>query len=734
MDRRALFRALTLGALCVVFGSGCGDGSGLNNHAGLDGGEAATDSTVQPDIEHDVALEAEKDAGNERDVEVACPEGYQDNDHDGSCLADCKTSGLACAGHARCDDSQGVVTCVCEDGYQDNDHDGSCLATCDTALLDCGSGSRCHDEDGEALCQCDDGLQDNDGDGECLPTCAASGEACGGHGTCHDDTGAVGCTCDAGYAGDGCGVCAVGFQDNDGDGTCFWNCDLSNLDCPAHGHCEDSSGEALCACDAAYDGIDCRACAAGYQDRDHDGECLPDCATAQDPCNGPGTCDDMSGEATCACDPGHQDFDGDGTCKPDCSTASLICPFGQSCTIWAGEATCVCPLGYDGQDCMSCATGFEDDGGMCKPDHVWTVLAYMNADNDLETAAIADLEEMMQVGSGSGVHVVVLLDTFVGGGHVLYVEPGQSVTVANLGEPDLGDWRTLRDFGVWAVHRYPAERYALILWDHGHGWSDRHGRWVGPLQRGFSEDVHGGAGRISISGGELDRALEGIKTAAGSNIDVLGFDACLMGMWEVARTAAPHANLLVASEENEPADGWPYEVVLGALVSDPAMSATTFAENVVDAYHDASPMHFTLSATDLVVVADLDDTIASLVEALVAHPALFDEVDGVRLETQGFGDSDFRDLRDLVERILAIPNLPADVLGAAGALSTGLEGAILHHRALSTHPNARGLSIYLPPKGGGMDCAYLDVDAAWSASGWGSLLVPFTEAGCGPWP
>jgi hypothetical protein len=328
---------------------------------------------------------------------------------------------------------------------------------------------------------------------------------------------------------------------------------------------------------------------------------------------------------------------------------------------------------------------------------------------------------------------VVLLDTYSGGGEALYVEPGQCSTVRGLGEPDMGDWRTLRDLGAWAVRTYPAERYALVLWDHGQGWRGGSGAGVAPLLKGFSEDMHGTASGISIAGGELGRALEGISAAmGGAKIDVLGFDMCLMGMWEVARASAPHADLLVASSENEPTAGWPYDRILADLDADPTMSSASFGISAVDAYHDASALHFTLSATDLTTLSGLDEEVSALADALIAHPELFDAIEAVRQATQGFGDPDFKDFRDFALRVGALPDVPAEISIVAAALSSGLDAAIVHHLAQDSYPGAYGLSVYLPPKGGGMDCAYFDADASWSATAsWHEFLRAFTEASCG---
>jgi hypothetical protein len=354
----------------------------------------------------------------------------------------------------------------------------------------------------------------------------------------------------------------------------------------------------------------------------------------------------------------------------------------------------------------------------------------MSADNDLEDEAWANLAQMMQVGSGPDVDVVVLLDTFTGPGRVLHVKDGSYVTLAMLGEPDMGDWRTLRDWGVWAVRRVPAQRYALVLWNHGRGWRSFHDHGA-PHIKGFSEDAHGTAGSISIAAGELGRALRGITQAIGGKVDLVGFDACLMGMWEVALAVSPCADVMVASSENIPATGWPYDTILGELAGDPWMNAQAFGGKIVQAYHGAAAANATLSAVDVPAVASLDDRVNALAIALLDNPGWFGEVEAIRQQAQGFGNPHFKDLRDLAGRFAVSPGAPAEVAGAAAALVQGLDAAVVHNAAKSTHAHAHGLSVYAPPRAGPMDCAYRDTNAPWQHTAWPEFLREFL-GGCAP--
>ena len=53
--------------------------------------------------------------------------------------------------------------------------------------------------------------------------------------------------------------------------------------------------------------------------------------------------------------------------------------------------------------------------------------------------------------------------------------------------------------------------------------------------------------------------------AAGLHLNLIGFDACLMAMVENAYPLRNLADYMVGSEETEPGDGWPYDLVLADL-------------------------------------------------------------------------------------------------------------------------------------------------------------------------
>lgn len=217
----------------------------------------------------------------------------------------------------------------------------------------------------------------------------------------------------------------------------------------------------------------------------------------------------------------------------------------------------------------------------------WLVMLYQDADDEtLEQDIFIDLNEAEIVGSSQQVTIVAQLDRMEGGfdggddasGSVRYrilqdddLENIASEPLQDLGEVNMSDPQTLVDFAVWAIHSYPAEKYALILSDHGMGWL---GGWS-------DSDSEGEA----MSMEQIDAALAEIIAATGiGQFELVGFDACLMAQVESLSAIAPHARYAVASEEVEPALGWAYAAFLGDLTVNPAMSGADLAHRIVETY------------------------------------------------------------------------------------------------------------------------------------------------------
>lgn len=218
----------------------------------------------------------------------------------------------------------------------------------------------------------------------------------------------------------------------------------------------------------------------------------------------------------------------------------------------------------------------------------WLVMVYADADDSvLETGMFIDLDEAELTGSSDRVQIVWQLDryneAFTGDGDWtstkrFYVTQNQdlghigSEEIYDMGEVNMGDPNTLVDFAIWAISTYPADKYVLIMSDHGSGWP---GGWSDndPVQES------------SLWLNQIDEALSYVVSQTGiSQFELIGFDACLMAQLEVFSAISPYAKYAVASEETEPLLGWPYGDFLDKLVNNPSMNGADLARSIVDGY------------------------------------------------------------------------------------------------------------------------------------------------------
>lgn len=306
----------------------------------------------------------------------------------------------------------------------------------------------------------------------------------------------------------------------------------------------------------------------------------------------------------------------------------------------------------------------------------WTIMVFLNGDNNLEPFGLSDYREMIQVGSSEQVNVVVQFDR--NGGHAstspqwkgayrFKVEKGvmatPAVAVETLGDTNMGSGVTLRSFIDWARQKYPAKRYMLDIWNHGQGW--RFFRAVAPAvaslelnqfrtfrMQQLDKEVgrrsrHQARSRTATADDEIlplqaipidltvpstVRYVSSDDTSndflynremqdclSGLKLDIIGFDACLMAMIETGYALRGVADVMVGSEELEPGNGWNYKDWLGTLIANPQMDARDLGRTLVRSYanhYTGNDEATTLSAVELKEINSVADAVDGLCVAL----------------------------------------------------------------------------------------------------------------------
>jgi cysteine peptidase C11 family protein len=157
---------------------------------------------------------------------------------------------------------------------------------------------------------------------------------------------------------------------------------------------------------------------------------------------------------------------------------------------------------------------------------------------------------------------------------------------------------------------------------------------------------------------ELSSALENALGGKTKNkIDILGMDACLMGMIEVGYQVRESVNYLVATEDTIPDDGWPYDRILARLVECPDLSPEDFSATIVREYlihYRELERDVTKSALNLnqsrILVGALKEFASDLTKRL-SEDNVRVAVLGARAVAQNFYIKDYVDLYDFCYKL-----------------------------------------------------------------------------------
>ncbi|HIE02041.1 MAG TPA: hypothetical protein EYP59_17455 [Thiotrichaceae bacterium] len=211
----------------------------------------------------------------------------------------------------------------------------------------------------------------------------------------------------------------------------------------------------------------------------------------------------------------------------------------------------------------------------------WTIMVYM-VGSDLESRgrhASKDFLEMLQGSSQSPPDISNLIITTGGstrnGWQTVkrtFIQNGQQYVLEDLGAKSMADPQTLSDFVIWAKANFPAQHYALILWNHGNG------------SNGYGYDTSKVGNKDIMSLPELHQAYQTIHQESDDLLDIVVYDACLMASIEVAEVTATVAKVMAGSAELEPPHGIDYAHLLSHVGTSPPDNGLTFGSLVKTGY------------------------------------------------------------------------------------------------------------------------------------------------------
>ncbi|MGB9620792.1 MAG: clostripain-related cysteine peptidase, partial [Armatimonadota bacterium] len=335
-------------------------------------------------------------------------------------------------------------------------------------------------------------------------------------------------------------------------------------------------------------------------------------------------------------------------------------------------------------------------------------LVYMDADNDLESSGVANVNQMEMIGSTRDVHILVQIDRAAGHDssngdwtdtrRYLVTRDFDSDKINSLrlddpplGELDMGSWRTLAQFVEWGMRESPSDNYCLVIWDHGTGWQFK--TLALPQHRYIASDE---TNYSAMNVTDIPRAL------TGKGISVLAFDACLMQQIEVAYELQDCAGYMVGSPSAEPSPGYDYFSWISRVATD--TTPQQLCEILVNEYVAAYPpprKGIAHSAVDLSRVGELVGAVDEFARLLIGSGDRRSALESARVSALNYSTADgsanrnYLDLVDYASRCASAIGVSAQ--GAYARLSQAADRAIVAEAHGPDMRNAHGLGIYVPP-------------------------------------
>ena len=258
----------------------------------------------------------------------------------------------------------------------------------------------------------------------------------------------------------------------------------------------------------------------------------------------------------------------------------------------------------------------------------------------------------------------------------------------SLGSVNMGDDATLQDFLEYGFENFPADRYGLIMWDHGSG-------ATGGL---CHDEITGDSLYYPEIYSALKNATKGMR---GTPFAFVGFDACLMGSYEMALHLTPFADYMIASEELEPGTGWSYDGWLPKLAADPGINIEKLGKYIVDSFVNgvqkySRSEYATLSVIDLSAMDGLQAAVEEMATSLTKQlDSDFSTLSRLRQNMRSFGEisNAASDMVDMTTYAEVFSRFDSD---AASEIKAALEDAVVYSRHTSNLSGVTGLSILVP--------------------------------------
>ena len=281
-------------------------------------------------------------------------------------------------------------------------------------------------------------------------------------------------------------------------------------------------------------------------------------------------------------------------------------------------------------------------------------------------------------------------------------------------EQDTDDAIVLEEFLDWGMTSYKADRYGVILWNHGGQWNGFGGDYNNGERYGDSKPLWY---KPNMKSDEIKNAITNVLTKHDlAKLDFLSYDTCLMGGAEVLVDVHDICETYIACPEIDYGAGWNYSATLSYLKAHPDITSIEFASREVkiwDAHHSSSESDLSFKShvaydmsrfneyntalriftKTLLEVASKNITSLNMKIAEVRRNAIHYWNSG-RSREGSSGLTDYIDLGFFAEQISN--NFDGDLRKASLDLLAAIESMVIAKASGKENANAYGLSIYYP--------------------------------------
>ncbi len=361
-----------------------------------------------------------------------------------------------------------------------------------------------------------------------------------------------------------------------------------------------------------------------------------------------------------------------------------------------------------------------DDEGTGK----WLFMVYLDGANNLESAAVSDLNEMVQgAQNAEDIEIIVLIDRIDGFStadgdwkdtrlyrinkngktRIAATIAGKTITASGASDDcNMGKGQTLEDFIKWCIanNTIGADKFVLDIWNHGGGWrTPEEEENLNDIRKPIcwdDEEVIGNQ-HDTLFMNEVQQAIKSALSSSGmSKFNIIYMDACLMQLVEVCYELKNYCRYLIASEETVPGTGGDYTDIFNRykeIYSQGKHTPFRFSYEIVSSYRNqySTQDQTTLSSVDLI-------KIGNLVSALQTFGANLKNVNSgtlktIRNNTHNFADVNQADLYHFAQ--LCNSDISGGVTGASSVMEAINAMMVKEYHYIGLG-NCHGMSIYFP--------------------------------------